>query len=120
MASAQKNKEVVIRMVNQLSGVHKDRLLLSQFIADEALIEHFLFFDSLLPANQLLIDELTAEGTRIVLRVRVRGRQEGQVESPREVEFPLVFGFEIEQHRIVHHWLVADQAKLLDQLKIQK
>lgn len=119
MASTQKNKEIVIRMVNRLSGARKDRPLLNQFISDESLIEHFLFFDQLLPANQLLIDELTAEGSRIVLRVRVRGRQGGAIKSPREVEFPLVFGFEIEQHRIVHHWLVADQAKLLDQLKIQ-
>lgn len=116
MASAQKNKEVVIHMVNQLSGIRKERSLLTKFIADESLIEHFLFFDQLLPSNQLLIDELTAEGSRIVLRVRVRGWQKGEVKAS-QIEFPLVFGFEIEQRRIVHHWLVADQGKLLDQLK---
>ena len=107
-------------MVNGLSGVRKDRALMEQFVSDESLIQHFLFFDQLLPANELLIDELTAEGSRVVLRVRVRGRQgtlKKNVTTTREVEFPLVFGFEIEQQHIVHHWLVADQVKVIEQLQ---
>jgi predicted ester cyclase len=112
---------MIINMVNSLSGARKDRASLARFIADESLIHHFLFFDSLFPASTLLIDELTAEGSRIVLRMRMRGRHEGTglALSPtfQDVEFPMVFGFEVEQQKIVHHWLIADQVKLLDQLR---
>lgn len=114
------NKELIIRFVNELNGIKKERHHIEQFVADEALVQHFLFFDSLLPRHELLIDELTAEGNRVILRTRMRGKHEGVLNgvaaSHRQIEYPIVFGFEIERKKIVHHWLVADQAKLLEQL----
>lgn len=121
MSTTKSNKELIVRLVNELNGIKKDRQHIEQFVADEALVQHFLFFDSLLPGNELLIDELTAEGNRVILRTRMRGQHEGLLNdikpTHRHIEYPIVFGFEIERKKIIHHWLVADQAKLLEQLK---
>lgn len=121
MSTSGQNKEIVIRMVHALSGKRKDRDLVMRFADDESLIQHFLFFDSLFPGNELLIDELTSEGNRAVLRLRLRGRQEGpggKRSAPhREIEFPMVFGFEFEHRKIISHWLIADQASLMSQLE---
>ncbi|NJN43206.1 MAG: ester cyclase [Flammeovirgaceae bacterium] len=114
MSTSKKNREIIISMINKLSGSKKDRPLLEPYIADETLVQHFLYFDSLFPENELLIDELTSEGNRVVLRTRLRGRHQGFVKT---IEFPMVFGFEIERQKIIHHWLLADQAKLIEQLQ---
>ncbi len=121
MATTKINKELIVRLVNELNGIKKERNHIEQFVADETLVQHFLFFDNLFPGNELLIDELTAEGNRVILRTRMKGRHEGMMNellpTHRYVEYPMVFGFEIERKKIIHHWLVADQAKLLEQLQ---
>ena len=121
MATTKVNKELIVRLVNELNGIKKERNHIEQFVADEGLIQHFLFFDNLFPGNELLIDELTAEGNRVILRTRMLGRHEGKLNeitpTHRNIEYPMVFGFEIERKKIIHHWLVADQAKLVEQLQ---
>jgi predicted ester cyclase len=122
MTIARKNKERVIAMVNTISHQTKDRKLLVEFVADEMLLDYLLFLESLFPAFNLLIDELTAEANRLVLRVRLQGIAGAGIKAvrPQEpVEFPMVFGFEMEKQKIVHHWLIADQAKLLQQISPQ-
>lgn len=121
MSTAKKNRELIVRMVNGLNGTRKERKNIEEFVADEALVQHFLFFESLFPGNELFIDELTAESNRVILRVRMKGKHDGMIEqivpTHQEVEYPMVFGFEIERNKVIHHWLVADQVKLLEQLK---
>ncbi|MBL7862715.1 MAG: ester cyclase [Cyclobacteriaceae bacterium] len=122
MATTKLNKELIIRFVNELNAVKKERHHIEQFVADEVLVQHFLFFDHLFPGNELLIDELTAEGNRVILRTRMKGRHDGTLKgisaTHRSIEYPMVFGFEIERKKIIHHWLLADQAKLLEQLRM--
>lgn len=107
--------------MNELNAVKKERHHIEQFVADEVLVQHFLFFDNLFPGNDLLIDELTSEGNRVILRTRMRGRHERMlneiIHTHRLIEYPMVFGFEIERNKIIHHWLVTDQATLIEQLQ---
>ena len=124
MAGPRKNKEFVMRFIREMSGIRKDRKHIEQFVADERLIQHFLFFENLFPANELLIDELTAEGDRVICRARMRGVHGGEINgvpaTRKQIDFPMVFGCEIERDRIVNHWMIADQAGLLEQLGIEK
>lgn len=122
MEQLKQNKEFIIRYVNALNGVIKTRELLEQYTTDEELIGHILFFDSVFPQYEGFIDEMTAEGNKVVVRARIKGRHEGAFMgiSPthRTIEQHFVISYEIENGKIVHHWIIADTMALMEQLGV--
>ena len=122
MDTLQKNKELVIEYFNAISGVKKTRELLEKYLSDKQLIEHIEFFDSVFPAYELYADEMLAEGNRVVVKARAKGRHEGELNgippTYKNVEFPFSIGYEIENNKIISHWLIADQMMLMEQLGV--
>ena len=122
MEQLKQNKEFVIRYYNALSGVTKTKELVERFTSDEELIGHIAFFDSAFPKYELLADEMTAEGNRVVVKARFKGCHEREFNgiSPthRSVNFPFVISYEIENGKIVHHWLIADMMAMMEQLGV--
>jgi len=122
MDHAKKNKEFVIGYLNALSGVIKTRELCEQYITDQGLTEHILFFDGVFPKYEMFMDEITGEGNRVIVRARLKGKHEGELNgippTHKEVEFPFVVGYEIEKNKIISHWLIADQMMLMEQLGV--
>ena len=120
MEQQRKNKEFVLRYFNAISRVTKTRELSRQFMTDEELIEHIAFFESVFPKYEVFADEMIAEGNKVVVRARLKGKHEGEFNgippTYREVKFPFVISYEIENDKIVHHWLIADQAAMMEQL----
>ena len=49
MNQVQQNKEFIIRYINAINGVTKTCELLEQYVIDEELIGHILFFDTVFP-----------------------------------------------------------------------
>ncbi len=122
MDHTKKNKEFVIRYLNALSGEVKTREVCEQYITDQGLIEHILFFDGVFPKYEMFMDEITGEGNRIIVRGRLKGKHEGELNgippTRKEVLFPFVVGYEIENYKIISHWLLADQMMLMEQLGV--
>ena len=122
MDQARKNKEFIIEYFNALSGKMVTREMAEKYISDQKLIEHGLFFSSVFPAYEVFIDEIIAEGNRVVVRARLKGKHEGVFNgippTHKEVEFPFIIGYEIENNKIVSHWLLADQMMLMEQLGV--
>ena len=122
MDNLQKNKELVIEYFNAISEVKKTRELLEKYISDKHLIEHIEFFDSVFPAYELYADEMLAEGNRVVVRARAKGRHEGELNgippTYKNVDFPFSIGYEIGNNKIISHWLIADQMVLMEQLGV--
>lgn len=120
MEQTKKNKEFIIRYMNAISGEEKTPDLLSRFMTDEGLKEHVFFFDKVFPRYSCFLDEVIAEGNKVVLRARIKGRHEGMMNGIpptfKDVECPFVICYEIANEKIVHHWLIADQATLMEQL----
>ena len=120
MNQQMKNKEFVIKYFNAINGKEKTVEIMRQYISDEVLIEHITFFDSVFPKYEMTIDEITADGNRVTVRSRVKGKHEGifgDIQPTfRNVEIPFVVGYEIENRMIVSHWLIADQMTLMEQL----
>jgi predicted ester cyclase len=116
------NKEFIIRYINALSGVVKTKDLIAKYTTDEELINHIVFFDTVFPRYEMFMDEITAEGNRVVVRARAKGVHEGEFNgiqpTHRNVEFPFVVSYEIENGKIVHHWLMADQMVVMEQLGV--
>jgi hypothetical protein len=122
MEQQRKNKEFIINYFNAISGVDKTRELLEKYIDDEDLIGHIIYFETAFPKYELFIDELTAENNRVVLTARIKGDHLGVLsEIPatyKEVNFSFVIRYEIENEKIVSHWMLADQMKLMEQLGV--
>lgn len=123
MEQEQKNKQFIINYINEVaSGAPKTRALLEKYITDKMLIGHIEFFEKAFPGYKLFIDEITAEGNRVVLRARNKAVHLGYLgEIPptgKEVDFPFVVGYEIENEKIISHWMIADQMTLMQQLGV--
>jgi hypothetical protein len=122
MEQHRQNKEFIIRYFNAMAGATITRELLEEYITDEELIGHILFFESVFPNYKIFADEMLAEGNRVMVRGRLKGRHEGEfngiLPTHRIVEFPLVISYQIENGKIVHHWLMADQMMLMEQLGV--
>jgi len=122
MDQQRKNKEFIINYLNALSGVAKTRALMEEYIADEALISHKEIFEAAFPKYDLFIDEMTAEGNRVIIRARVSGTHLGELggiaPTYKTVDFPVIVAYEIENEKIVSHWMLADQMKLMEQLGV--
>lgn len=120
MEQIKKNKEFVINYMNAINGVEKTPALLSLYMTDQGLKEHIFFFESVFPRYSCFLDEVIAEGNKVVLRARMKGRHEGVLNgippTYKDVECPFVVCYEIENEKIIHHWLIADQATLMEQL----
>jgi predicted ester cyclase len=120
MEQLKKNKEFVIEYYNSISGIAKTRELLSRYVDDTGLIEHILFFDAVFPEYELFADELTAEANRVVVRARLAGLHKGELNgippTYKKVEIPFAISYEIEDNKIIHHWMIADQAVMMEQL----
>lgn len=122
MDQLKQNKEFVIRYFNAMSSNVKTRELIEEYVSDEELIGHIQFFESVFPKYDVFADEITAEGNRVVVRARLKGCHAGEFNgippTYRNVEFPFVISYDIENRKIVHHWLIADQTILMEQLGV--
>lgn len=122
MTQSKNRKEFIIHYVNAISGEVKTREVCEKYMTDESLIEHILFFDTVFPRYEMLIDELTGDGSRVILRGRIKGKHEGPFNgippTKKDILVPFVIGYEIENNMIVSHWLLADQVLLMEQLGV--
>jgi hypothetical protein len=120
MDQTKKNKEFIISYFNALGGTSKTRESMAPYMNDPGLVEHILFFESVFPNYEIFADEMMAEGNKVIVRARFKGRHEGEFNGApptgKVVEFPFAIGYEIENEKITHHWLIADQAALMEQL----
>ena len=124
MDLTKKNKEFIMRYYHSMSGVPKPIELCKKFISEQRLIDNIQFWDGALPKYELIADEVIAEGNRVVVRARMIGKHEGILNgippTQKEVELPFVIGYEVENEKIVGHWLFADQVLLMEQLGVMK
>ncbi len=122
MGNQQDNKDFVLKYVQALNGKKKTEALCDQWMTDKNLKEHIIFFESIFPKYDGVVDEMTAEGNRVVVRARMKARHEGEYNgippTYKMVDFPFVVCYTIEDQMIVDHWLIADQMILMEQLGV--
>jgi predicted ester cyclase len=118
----QKNKEFILRYTNAMNGQTKNADKCDEFMTDQKLKEHILFFDTIFPQYTGEIEEMLAEGDKVMLRVRLKGVHKGLFNgippTYKKVKFPLVITYTIREGKIVDHWLIADEMELLQQLGV--
>ena len=65
---------------------------------------------------------MTAEGNRVIVKARSKGKHLGNLgeilPTYKEFDFPFVIGYEVENNMIISHWMLADQMALMEQLVV--
>lgn len=120
--SIQENKELVRRFVEQVwHGRQLDKV--GEFIGDEQLdesIEHIQQFLTAFPDVQITIEDLIAEGDKVVARLRASatntGPFAGQPPTGKKVQIHSIRIYRIAGGRIVDTWAMQDRLGLLEQL----
>ena len=122
MDQSKKNKAFIIEYYNAISGVKKTDELCRQYIEDQKLIDNITFFDGAFHRYELFIDEMVAEGDKVMLRARATGVHKaafhGIPPTYKKMDLPFTVRYTIKNNKIVDHWLLADQVLLMQQLGI--
>lgn len=118
-----KNKEFLTRYFSALQGgVPKTKELLEKYITDKELIGHINFFEPIFPGYAVIADEMTAEDNKVVVKARFKGKHEGDFNgiapTHRTIEIPFAISYEIEDEKIVHHWMIIDRMAMMEQLGV--
>ena len=120
MNNLEKNKDFVLEYFDAISGKEKSAEVLDKYMEDVELREHILFFETIFPKYELIADEITAESNRVVVLARLKGRHEGEFSgippTYKDVNFKFAIGYVMDKGLIADHWMIADQASLMDQL----
>ncbi|MGB3607916.1 MAG: ester cyclase [Psychroserpens sp.] len=122
MNTLKDNRAFVIRYFNAISGEFKTPALCDEYTSDDKLKEHILFFDGSFPKYELFIEEMIAEGNKVLVKARAVGFHKAEFNgippTNRKMDLPFVIRYVIENNKIIDHWLIADQAILMKQLGI--
>jgi len=118
MSQLKKNKAFIIEYFNALSGQEKTREKLEPYVADPRLIDYVMFIDSVFPKYEVYVEELLAEDDKVIVRVRFRGMHNGEImgfpPTNKWVEYPFVVRYQIQNNKIVHSWVIADNLVLAE------
>ena len=122
MEQQNKNKEFIINYLTAIGGVTKTKELAEKYISDKVLIDQIELFDAAFPKYEVFMDEMTAEGNRVIVKARFKGTHLGDLigipPTYKTVIFRFVVAYEIENNKIISHWLLADQMALMQQLGV--
>jgi predicted ester cyclase len=115
-------KTLITDYLRTLSGQPKPPDLVRRYVADERLAKHIAEIEAAFPSYEILIEDLLAEGDKVVVRGEFRGIHRGPFAgiepTGKSVSAGLMIIYAIASGRIVDHWMQFDLFTLLQQLQI--
>jgi steroid delta-isomerase-like uncharacterized protein len=132
--SIETNKATVRRCLEQVIGEGR-AYLVEEFLAEGielhgtglapgmAKIEEWLtMLAAAFPDRQLTIDDMVAEGDRVVARITVTGKHLGAIQgipaTGRSISQPCITIFRMANARIAEGWFAADNLSIMQQLGV--
>jgi predicted ester cyclase len=115
------NKTLITDYLRTLSGQPKKPDLVRQYVADERLAKHIADVEAAFPNYEIVIEDLVAEGDKVVVRGNFRGIHRGVfagIEATgQSVSAGLMIIYHIANGRIIDHWMQFDMFMLCQQLQ---
>jgi predicted ester cyclase len=115
------NKTLITDYLRTLSGQAKTPDLVARYVSDERLAKHIADIESAFPRYEISIEDLLAEGDKVVVRGDFRGVHcgpfAGVEPTRRSVSAGLILIYRIANGRIIDHWMQFDFFALLQQLQ---
>ena len=104
------------------AALRKDKspATVDRYMADEDLKHHIALYETVLPGYWIEVEDLVAEGDKVVVRGTVHGVHNGPLnEIPptgKQVAIALFIIYRIANGKIVDHWMLTDMLALLQQI----
>ncbi len=117
--TTEESRQFVLEYIGAISK-DKSEAVLDKYIADEELKGHVLYFESGLPNYQLIPQDVIAEGNKVTVRFTLEGEHKGDLfgiaPTGRKVNIEGIIIYEVDNHKIVNHWMHADANTLMQQI----
>ena len=114
-------RTLITDYLRTLSGQPKTPELVARYVAHEGLAKHIADVEAAFPSYEILIEDLLAEGDKVVVRAEFRGTHRGSfagIEATgKSVSAGLIIIYAIANGRIVDYWMQFDAATLMQQLQ---
>ena len=114
-------KTLITDYLRTLSGQPKPAELVRRYVADERLTKHIAEIEAAFPSYEIIIEDLLAEGDKVVVRGEFKGIHRGPFAgiepTGKSVSAGLIIIYAIAGGRIVDHWMQFDLFTLLQQLQ---
>jgi predicted ester cyclase len=115
------NKTLITDYLRALSGQAKGPGVVGKYVTDEALANHIAEIEAAFPRYELLPGQIITEGDLVVVRGEFRGVHSGSFAgiepTGRSVAAGLIIIYEVQNRKIVNHWMQFDTFSLLQQLQ---
>ncbi len=119
MMTTEQSRQFILEYIGAISK-DKSEAVLDKYIADEELKGHILFFESGLPNYQLIPQDVIAEGNKVTIRFVLEGEHKGDLfgiaPTGRKVNIEGIIIYEVENNKIINHWMHADANSLMQQI----
>lgn len=131
--SAETNKAIVRRYIEQVFNERRPDLL-EEFLAEdfeshtelapglEGAKQFYAISDAAFPDQQTTIEDVIAEGDKVVVRATFKGTHQGELigipPTGRTVILPWISILRLANGKIVEHWYQDDQMGLMQQLGV--
>ena len=114
-------KTLITDYLRTLSGQPKPPEVVRRYVADERLALHIAEIEAAFPSYEITIEDLLAEGEKVVVRGEFKGIHRGPFAgiepTGKSVSAGLIIIYAIAGGRIVDHWMQFDLFTLLQQLQ---
>jgi len=120
VAKRKNNRQFILAFYKTINETVKTTDLLARFISDPKLADYLIFLEKLFPKFRLIPQEITTERDRVIVRAMLKGKHTGEragiPATQKTINTIFAAGYEIENKKIVDHWLMIDHMELLKQL----
>jgi predicted ester cyclase len=118
--STLENKEFIRRYLGAISGRPKPESVVNLYVASQPLKDHIAAAEEAFPLYSIDIEEMIAEGDLVSVRGRCRGENKGPIfghpPTGKSFDVPIFLTYRIAGGKIVDHWMLLDNAQLIQQL----
>jgi predicted ester cyclase len=98
----------------------KSEETIDKYVSDPHLKGHIIIFETGLPGYQFIAKDMIAEGNKVCVRFLAEGVHKGELfgQSPTDkmVKVEGIIIYELENYKIIRHWLQADSTALMQQI----
>jgi hypothetical protein len=115
------NKQIILDYLEAFSTLPITEEKFERFISDRDLRKHVEVFQAGIPGYVLEPHDIIAEGNKVVVRVTIHGRHTGELlgmpPTGNTLEATGIIIYELEEGKIVNHWMEFDVPTILEQLQ---
>jgi hypothetical protein len=116
------NKEIIVEFFEVFSGNPKTEAMIDRYVSDKdpELKGHILLFEAAIPCYDFIIEDLIAEGNKVLVRGCIKGKHEGFLfgyeASGNPINIDIMCVYELSDGIITNHWSQADSVGLIEQI----